>query len=109
MTDVAFYNPSFFGDKLLINNTWIIIWLWYYLICFREDTKLLYNPRWATEFFNMKQMTEIAWHWRTLERMFKKSNAGDQLLLAIKLNKVSEISRLVALGVNVNSRIDKVG
>ena len=40
--------------------------------------------------------------------MFKKRNAGDQLLLAVKLNKVSEISRLVALGVNVNSRIDKV-
>ena len=40
--------------------------------------------------------------------MFKKSNAGDQLLLAVKLNKVAEISRLVALGVNVNSRIDKV-
>ena len=40
--------------------------------------------------------------------MFKKSNAGDQLLLAVKLNKVTEISRLVALGVNVNSRIDKV-
>ncbi|XP_068755250.1 uncharacterized protein [Montipora capricornis] len=41
--------------------------------------------------------------------MFKKRNAGDQLLLAVKLNKVSEISRLVALGVNVNSRIDKNG
>ena len=40
--------------------------------------------------------------------MFKKSNAGDQLLLAVKLNKVAEISRLVALGVDVNSRIDKV-
>ena len=40
--------------------------------------------------------------------MFKKCNAGDQLLLAVKLNKVTEISRLVALGVNVNSRIDKV-
>jgi len=40
--------------------------------------------------------------------MFKKSNAGDQLLLAVKLNKVAEISRLVALGVNVDSRIDKV-
>jgi len=41
--------------------------------------------------------------------MFKKSNAGDQLLLAVKLNKVAEISRLVALGVNVDSRIDKNG
>ena len=40
--------------------------------------------------------------------MFKKSNAGDQLLIAVKLNKISEISRLVALGVDVNSRIDKV-
>jgi len=40
--------------------------------------------------------------------MFKKSNAGDQLLLAVKLNKVAEISRLVALGVNVDSRIDKM-
>ena len=41
--------------------------------------------------------------------MFKKSNVGDQLLIAVKLNKISEISRLVALGVDVNSRIDKVG
>lgn len=41
--------------------------------------------------------------------MFKKSNAGDQLLIAVKLNKISEISRLVALGVDVNSRIDKNG
>lgn len=40
--------------------------------------------------------------------MFKKSNVGDQLLIAVKLNKISEISRLVALGVNVDSRIDKV-
>ena len=40
--------------------------------------------------------------------MFKKTNAGDQLLIAVKLSKVSEISRLVALGVNVDSRIDKV-
>ncbi|XP_020623301.1 ankyrin repeat domain-containing protein 24-like isoform X2 [Orbicella faveolata] len=41
--------------------------------------------------------------------MFKKSNVGDQLLIAVKLNKISEISRLVALGVDVNSRIDKNG
>ncbi|XP_078375371.1 uncharacterized protein LOC144658781 isoform X1 [Oculina patagonica] len=41
--------------------------------------------------------------------MFKKSNVGDQLLIAVKLNKISEISRLVALGVDVDSRIDKNG
>ena len=60
MTDVAFYNTSFFVDKLLINNILIIIWFWYYLICFREDTKLRLNSLTWSKWLRLHDTEE---HW----------------------------------------------